>query len=139
MKARIKLVEGVTLMAESDSGHGMVIDGAPDIGGRNLGPRPMEVVLMGLGGCSAMDVLSILSKARQKVTDCNIELTAERAESPPKVFTKIHVRYAVTGHGLEDKHVARAVKLSMEKYCSVTAMLAKTAAITHDYEVIEAS
>ena len=94
---------------------------------------------MGLGSCSAMDVLSILRKARQKVTDCIIELTAERAESPPKVFTKIHVHYALIGYGLEDKHVARAVKLSMEKYCSVTAMLAKTAAITHDYEVIEAS
>jgi putative redox protein len=137
MKARVKLLQGVTLVGESQSGHGVVIDGAPEIGGRNLGVRPMEMVLLGLGGCTAMDVLSILHKARQEVTDFSIDLAAERADSHPKVYTSIHVHYVVKGRGIEEKQVARAVKLSMEKYCSVTAMLAKTAKVTHDYEVVQ--
>jgi putative redox protein len=137
MKARIKLIEGVTLLGESESGHSVVIDGAPEIGGRGLGVRPMEMVLLGLGGCTAMDVLAILQKARQDVADCVIELSAERAESPPRVYTAIHVHYVISGRDVEEKHVARAIKLSMEKYCSVTAMLAKTAEVTHDYELIQ--
>ncbi|MDM8569593.1 OsmC family protein [Thiotrichales bacterium HSG1] len=137
MKTRIKLVENVCLMAESDSGHGVVIDGAEMIGGRNLGVRPMEMLLMGLGGCTAMDVLSILRKQRQDVSDCVIEVEGERGDTYPKVFTKIHVHFIITGHDLKDNHVKRAVNLSAEKYCSVSAMLDKTAEITHDYEVIK--
>jgi putative redox protein len=137
MKARLKLIENVCLLGEADSGHGVVIDGAPEIGGRNLGVRPMEMVLIGLGGCTAMDVLSILKKQRQQVTDFTIELEAQRREEPPKVFTEIHLRYIIKGRDLKDIHVKRAVELSAEKYCSVSAMLEKTAKITHDYEIIE--
>ena len=138
MKARIKLVEGITFIAESGSGHGVVIDAAPDIGGKNLGPRPMELVLMGTGACSAIDVVHILRKARQPITDCVVEVDAERAAQDPKVFTKIHLHYIVTGKGLAQPQVERAIKLSKEKYCSATIMLAATAAITFDYEVREA-
>ena len=138
MKARIKLVEGLTFIAESGSGHGVVIDAAPDIGGKNLGARPMELVLMGTGACSAIDVVHILRKARQPITDCVVEIDAERADEDPKVFTKIHLHYVVTGKGLAQTHVERAIKLSKEKYCSATIMLAATAAITFDYEVREA-
>ena len=137
MKARLKLIENVCLLGEADSGHGVVIDGAPEIGGNNLGVRPMEMVLIGLGGCTAMDVLSILKKQRQQVTDFTIELEAQRREEPPKVFTEIHLRYIIKGRDLKDTHVKRAVELSAEKYCSVSAMLEKTAKITHDYEIIE--
>jgi putative redox protein len=107
MKTRIKLIENVCLLAEAESGHGVVIDGAPAIGGRNLGVRPMEMVLMGLGGCTAMDVLSILKKQRQQVTDCVIEVQAERREEEPKVFTQIHLHYIITGHDLKENHVKR--------------------------------
>ena len=138
MKARIKLVEGITFVAESGSGHGVVIDAAPDIGGKNLGARPMELVLMGTGACSAIDVVHILRKARQPITDCVVELDAERAAEDPKVFTRIHLHYIVTGTGLAQAQVERAIKLSKEKYCSATIMLATTAAITFDYEVREA-
>lgn len=137
MKARLKLIENVCLLGEADSGHGVIIDGALEIGGRNLGVRPMEMVLIGLGGCTAMDVLSILKKQRQQVTDLVIELEAQRREEPPKVFTEIHLRYIIKGHNLKNTHVKRAVELSAEKYCSVSAMLEKTATITHDYEIIE--
>jgi putative redox protein len=136
MKTRIKLIENVCLLAEAESGHGVVIDGAPAIGGRNLGVRPMEMVLMGLGGCTAMDVLSILKKQRQQVTDCVIEVQAERREEEPKVFTQIHLHYIITGHDLKENHVKRAVELSAEKYCSVSAMLSKTAQLSYDYEII---
>ncbi len=136
MKARIKLVENVCLLSESESGHGIVIDGAPDIGGRNLGVRPMEMVLMGLGGCTAMDVLSILKKQRQNITDFAIEIEAQRREDPPKVFTDIQIRYIITGRDLKETHVKRAIELSAEKYCSVSAMLEKTAKITHDYSIV---
>jgi len=139
MKARIKLVEGITFVAESGSGHGVVVDGAPDIGGRNLGARPMELVLMGTGACSAIDVVHILRKARQDVTDCVVDLEAERAQTDPKVFTRIHVRYVVTGRNLAQAQVDRAVKLSKEKYCSATIMLAKSAEISFEIEVREAS
>jgi len=137
MKARVKWVEGMAFMAESASGHAMVMDGAPDIGGRNLGPRPMEMVLMGAGGCTSIDVVMILQKSRQDVTDCQVELTAERAEDHPKVFTRIHFHFIVKGRKLKPEVVERAINLSAEKYCSATIMLAKTAAITHDYEIIE--
>ncbi|WP_298218486.1 OsmC family protein [Halothiobacillus sp.] len=136
MKARVKWVEGMAFMAESDSGHGIMLDGSPDIGGRNLGARPMEMVLMGLGGCTAIDVMVILGKQRQPVEDCWIELDAERADvAAPKVFTKIHVHYVVKGSGLDPKQVERAVKLSAEKYCSVSAMLKNSVDITYDFEI----
>ncbi len=137
MKTRIKLVENVCLVAESASGHGVVIDGSEVIGGRNLGVRPMEMLLMGLGGCTAMDVLSILRKQRQDVTDCVIEVEGERGDEHPKIFTKIHVHFIITGNNLKESSVKRAVDLSAEKYCSVSAMLDKAAEITHDYEVVE--
>ena len=137
MKARVQLVEGMTFVAESGSGHAVVLDASPDIGGRNLGARPMEMVLMGTGACSAIDVVHILRKARQGVTGCVVELEAERASQDPKVFTRIHFRFVVTGRGLADAQVERAVRLSKEKYCSATAKLAKTAQITTDYEIRE--
>lgn len=137
MDVRVKLVESVTWVASADSGHGVVMDGSPAIGGRNLGMRPMEMVLAGLGGCTAMDVMSILRKSRQDVTDCVIEVAAERAETVPKVFTKIHIHYIVTGNGLRPGAVERAVKLSADTYCSVSKMLGATVAITHDFEVIQ--
>lgn len=137
MKARIKWVEKVTFLAESGSGHAVVLDGAPDDGGRNLGVRPMEMLLMGLGGCSAFDVVLILRKGREKVSDCVVELEAERAETDPKVFTRIHMHYKVAGRELAPAKVERAIKLSAEKYCSASAIMAKTAVITHDWEVIE--
>ena len=135
MKARVQLVEGMTFVAESGSGHAIVIDAAPDVGGRNLGARPMEVVLMGTGACSAIDVVHILRKARQPIAGCVVELDAERAPEDPKVFTRIHFHYVVTGNGLAPAQVERAIKLSKEKYCSATAMMLKTAAITSDFEV----
>lgn len=138
MKARIKLVEGITFVAESGSGHGIVVDAAPDVGGKNLGPRPMELVLMGTGACSAIDVVHILRKARQPITDCVLEVAAERAAEDPKVFTSIHLHYVVTGKGLAQSQVERAIKLSKEKYCSATIMLAASATITFDYEIREA-
>ena len=137
MKARIKLSEGVTFVAESGSGHAIVVDGSPDAGGRDLGPRPMELVLMGTGACSAIDVVLILRKARQAIEDCVVELDAERAESEPKVFTRIRMHYVVTGKGLNPVQVERAIKLSKDKYCSASAMLAKTAEITADFEIVE--
>ncbi len=138
MKARIKLVEGITFVAESGSGHAIVVDAAPDVGGRNLGARPMELVLMGTGACSAIDVVHILRKARQPIADCVVELEAERAAEDPKIFTRIHLHYIVTGKGLAVPQVERAIKLSKEKYCSATIMLAAMAQITFDFEVREA-
>ncbi len=138
MKARIKWLEGVSFVAQSGSGHSVVMDGPPDDGGRNLGVRPMEMLLMGMGGCTAFDVMLILRRSRQAVTDCVVELSAERVEEPPKVFSKIHAHFIVTGNGLSEKHVRRAVELSAEKYCSASIMLGKTAEITHDFEIVEA-
>jgi len=137
MKARIKFIENVSFLAESGTGHAMVIDGAPAEGGRNLGPRPLELLLMGLGSCTAFDVVLILRKGREEVTDCVIEVEAERAATDPKVFTRIHMHYRVTGRGLAPAKVERAIALSAEKYCSASAMLSKTATITHDWEVVE--
>jgi putative redox protein len=135
MKARVKWVEAVTFVGESASGHAVVMDGPPESGGRNLGIRPMEMLLLGMGGCTAFDVVTILKKARQPVTDCVVEMQAERADTDPKVFTRIHVHFVVTGNGLSDKQVGRAVELSAEKYCSASIMLGKAAEISHDYEV----
>ena len=137
MKARIQLVEGMTFVAESGSGHAIVVDAAPDVGGRELGPRPMELVLMGTGACSAIDVVHILRKARQDVRGCVVELQSERAAEDPKVFTRIHLHYVVSGKGLAAAQVERAIKLSKEKYCSATIMLAATAEISWDYELRE--
>lgn len=125
-------------MAESGSGHAMVMDGAPEYGGRNLGARPMEMLLLGMGGCASFDVVLILTRSRQQITDCVAELEAERAAEEPKVFTRIHVHFIVTGKDLDEKRVARAIRLSAEKYCSASIMLGKTAEITHDYEIREA-
>lgn len=138
MKARIKWVEDVTFMGESGSGHCVVMDGPPEDGGQDRGVRPMEMLLLGLGGCTAFDVVHILKKARQPVSDCVVELEADRHSEPPKVFTRIHVHYRVTGRGLKEAQVKRAVALSTDKYCSASIMLGKTAEISHDYEVLEA-
>jgi putative redox protein len=137
MKARVQLVEGMTFVAESGSGHAVVVDAAPDVGGKNLGARPMELVLMGTGACSAIDVVHILRKSRQAVTGCVIELDSERAAEDPKVFTRIHLHYIVSGKGLAAAQVERAIKLSKEKYCSATIMLAQMAQVTFDYEIRE--
>lgn len=138
MKARIKLTEGMTFVGESGSGHAIVIDASPDVGGRDLGARPMELVLIGTGACSAIDVVLILRRSRQEVVDCVVELDADRATEDPKVFTRIHFHFLVTGKALSPSHVERAIRLSKEKYCSATAMLAKSAEITSDYEIREA-
>jgi putative redox protein len=138
MKARIKWVQDATFVGESGSGHALVMDGPPEHGGRNLGVRPMELLLLGMGGCTAFDVVHILKKSRQPVTDCEAELEAQRAAEDPKVFTAIHVHFIVTGRGLSEKPVARAVELSAQKYCSASIMLGKTAKISHDYEIREA-
>ena len=138
MKARVKWVQDATFIGESASGHAVVMDGPPENGGRNLGVRPMEMLLLGMGGCTAFDVVHILQRARQPVLDCIVEMDAERAEEAPKVFTRIHVHFIVTGRGLAEKQVERAVALSAEKYCSASIMLGKSATITHDFEVVEA-
>jgi putative redox protein len=135
MQVRIKWIEDVAFMGESETGHAVVMDGAPENGGRNIGMRPMEMLLIGMGGCTSFDVVTILKKSRQAVTDCVAEITAERAADVPKVFTKIHVHFVVTGRDLNDKQVQRAVSLSAEKYCSASIMLSKSVVITHDYEI----
>jgi putative redox protein len=136
MKARVVWVEGTAMMGESGSGHAVVMDGPPDHGGRNLGVRPMEMLLLGMGGCTEFDVLAILKKARQPISGCVVELEAERAVEDPKVFTRIHAHFIVTGKDLSEKHVARAISLSADKYCSASIMLGATAEITHDYEIV---
>ena len=137
MKARVKWVEDVCFMGETESGHAVIMDASPDIGGRNLGMRPMEMLLIGMGGCSSIDVVTILKKSRQPITDCVAEITAERAGEIPKVFTKIHVHFVVTGKGLNPVQVERAVNLSAEKYCSASIMLGKAAQMSHDFEIVE--
>lgn len=136
MKARVKWVENTLFVGESGSGHAVVMDGPPEGGGRNLGIRPMEMLLVGMGGCTAYDVVHILRKGRQPIEDCEVILEAERAEADPKVFTRIHAHFVVTGSGLSEAQVKRAVELSAEKYCSASIMLGKTAEITHDYEIL---
>jgi putative redox protein len=137
MKARIKWVEQVSFLGETESGHAVLMDGSPAAGGRNLGPRPMEMLLLGAGGCTSFDVISILKKSRQAVSDCYVELEAERAETDPKVFTRIHMHFVVTGKDIKPETVEKAIKLSAEKYCSASIMLGQTAEITHDFEVIQ--
>lgn len=137
MKARIKWVEGMAFLGESGSGHAVVMDGPPEAGGRNLGVRPMEMLLLGMGGCTTFDVVHILKKGRQDVRDCEVFLEADRAETDPKVFTRIHVHFVVKGRGLKPEAVQRAIELSAERYCSASIMLGKTAEITHDYEIVE--
>ncbi len=136
MKARIKWVQDAMFLGESGSGHAIVMDGPEEHGGRNLGCRPMETLLMGMGGCAAFDVVHILRKSRQKVTNCVAEIMAERADEVPSVFTKIHLHFLVSGTDLKEKQVQRAVELSAEKYCSASIMLGKAGVeITHSYEV----
>ncbi|HSG90443.1 MAG TPA: OsmC family protein [Pseudomonadales bacterium] len=138
MQALIKWVDGAMFIGESGSGHAVVMDGPPDHGGRNLGVRPMEMVLLGLGGCTSFDVMDILRKSRQDVTGCETRLEAERADTVPSVFTRIHVHFTVRGNGLNPKQVARAVQLSAEKYCSASLMLERGGVeITHDHEIID--
>ncbi|OGS90269.1 MAG: peroxiredoxin [Gallionellales bacterium GWA2_60_18] len=137
MKARVKWVEQVSFLGETESGHAVLMDGAPAVGGRNLGPRPMEMLLLGAGGCTSFDVISILKKGRQDVSDCYVELEAERAETDPKVFTNIHLHFVVTGKDIKPEAVEKAIKLSAEKYCSASIMLGATAKMTHDFEVIQ--
>jgi len=137
MKARIKWVDGMTFIGESESGHAVVMDASPEVGGRNLGPRPMEMLLLGTGGCSSIDVMMILKKSRQAVSDCYVEMSAERAETDPKVFTKIHMHFVVKGKDIKPEAVEKAVKLSAEKYCSASIMLGATAEMTHDFEVVQ--
>lgn len=138
MKARVKWVENALFMGESGSGHTVVMDGPPESGGNNLGVRPMELLLIGMGGCASFDVVHILRKGRHDVRHCEAFLEAERAETDPKVFTRVHLRFVVSGKGLSQASVERAVRLSAEKYCSASIMLGKTAAITHDFELVEA-
>jgi len=139
LQARIKWAENAAFIGESGSGHAVVIDGPQDIGGRNLGPRPMEMMLLSVGSCSAVDVVHILKKARQDITDVVVDVKSKRADTDPKVFTDIHLHFVVTGRGLSENHVKRAVELSAEKYCSASIMLAKGGVkVTHDYEIVAA-
>ena len=138
MKTRVTWLEDMTYVARSPSGHAVVMDGPPELGGQDLGPRPMEMLLMGMGGCTAIDVVNILRKARQDLRDCEVQLEAERANSDPKVFTTIHVHFILTGKNLNARHAERAIQLSAEKYCSASIMLGKTAQITHTFEIREA-
>jgi len=139
MKSTVRWEGEAKFRATSASGHELLMDGPPDIGGVNAGPRPMETLLMGIGGCSSVDVVYILKKARQDVTACVAELTAERAPEPPQVFTRLHLHFVVTGRGLKENQVKRAVELSAEKYCSASIMVARSGAeVTHSYEIREA-
>jgi len=139
LKARIKWVENALFLGESGSGHAVVMDGPPESGGKNLGVRPMEMLLIGMGGCASFDVVHILRKGRHDVRHCEALLEADRADTDPKVFTRIHLHFVVTGKGLTEAVVERAVRLSAEKYCSASIMLGKTATVTHDFELIEAA
>lgn len=136
MKANIAWQEGVSFLGQVGSGHSVLMDGAPEAGGKNLGPRPMEMILLGLGGCTAFDVVHILRKGRQAITGCQVEMDAQRATEDPKVFTRIHLHFIITGKDLDSRQVERAINLSAEKYCSASMMLKATVDITHDYEII---
>ncbi|HYJ19805.1 MAG TPA: OsmC family protein [Burkholderiales bacterium] len=137
MKVRIKWIENVAFVGETGSNHAIVMDGAPEGGGRNIGPRPMETVLAGTGGCAAYDVVAILRKARQDITDCVVDVEADRAAEDPKVFTRIHFHFTIKGRNIKREHIERAIHLSADKYCSASIMLGKTAQISHDYEIVE--
>lgn len=136
MKANVRWIEEMLMVGESGSGHAVVLDGPPEQGGRNLGIRPMELLLIGMGACSEVDVMHILKRGRQQVTGCQVELSAERAETEPRVFTRIHAHFRLSGEGLDERRVARAISLSAEKYCSAAIMLGATATITHDFEIV---
>ncbi len=138
MECTVRWHEGMSFIAETGSGHMVPMDGSPAAGGRDLAPRPMELLLAGAGGCTSFDIVMILKKGRQDVRGCEVKLTAERAEEDPKVFTKINLHFVVTGKGLKPEAVERAVNLSAEKYCSASIMLGKTAEMTHTFEVVEA-
>jgi len=136
MQAVVKWVDGVMFLGESGSGHTVTMDGAPDQGGRNMGARPMEMFLLGLGGCASFDVISMLKKGRQQVVDCRVEIEAERKDEIPAVFSKIHIKFIVSGHQLKESQVQRAVQLSAEKYCSASIMLeAAGVELTHSYKI----
>lgn len=137
MKARVKWLDNMSFIGESGSGHSVVMDGPPEAGGRDLGVRPMEMLLLGMGGCASFDVVSILKKTRQDVTDCEAHLSAERADTEPKVFTAINMHFVVKGNDLSEAKVEKAVALSAEKYCSASIMLGKTAKITHSFEITQ--
>ncbi len=137
MKARIKWVEDLQFVGESGTGHTIVMDGPEKLGGHGTGMRPMELLLLGMGGCTSFDMVQMLKKGRQDIRDCVVEIDSERSDEIPKVFTKIHVRYTITGKNVKEAQVKRAVELSTEKYCSASLMLAKTAEITHEYEIID--
>jgi len=135
METTVRWLSPMGFVAETGSGHALVLDGAEEFGGRNLGPRPMEMLLAGLGGCTNFDVMLMLKKSRQNITACDVKVTAERADNEPKVFTRIHVHFTVSGHEVDEKKVKRAIDLSAEKYCSASIMLGATAEITHDFEI----
>jgi len=137
MEARVKWLDNMSFVGESGSGHSVVMDASPDVGGRDLGARPMELLLLGLGGCAAIDVVMILQRSRQDIKDCTVQISAERVDTEPKVFKKIHMHFVVEGNNLAEKRVERAIDLSAEKYCSASLMLGKTAEITHGFEVLE--
>ena len=137
MKCRVKWLDHMTFVGESGSGHAVVMDGAPEHGGRDLGIRPMEMLLLGVGGCTAFDVVSILKKSRQAIVDCEVMVDSERAEEVPKVFTRIHIHFIISGNNLDPSKVENAVSLSADKYCSASKMLEKAAQITHDFEIVE--
>jgi putative redox protein len=138
LKASVKWVDGAAMVGESSSGHAVVLDGPPDHGGRNIGMRPMEMLLISVGACSSVDVMGILQKARQDVIDCEVKLEAERAETVPAVFTKIHMHFVVKGRSIKESHVKRAVDLSAEKYCSASIMMGRAGVVmTHSYEIVE--
>lgn len=136
MEIQLKWAGNAAFIGKTSSGHTVVMDGPAEGGGRNLGPRPMEMLILGMGACSTYDVVSILKKSRQEITDCEIKITSRRADSDPKIFTDIHIHFIVSGTRLKEKQVERAIKLSAEKYCSASIMLGATANITHDFEII---
>jgi putative redox protein len=137
MNTTVRWIDGMMMVGESASGHAIVMDGPEDLGGKNLGVRPMEMLLLGMGGCTTVDVVSTLKKMRELVTDCRVEISAERAEEHPKVFTKIHLHFMVKGENLNEKKISKAVSLSADKYCSASIMLGKMASITHDFSIDE--
>ncbi len=137
MNTTVKWIDGMMMVGESASGHAIVMDGPEELGGKNLGVRPMEMLLLGMGGCTTVDVVSTLKKMRENVQDCRVEISAKRADEHPKVFTAIHLHFIVEGDNLNDKKITKAVSLSADKYCSASIMLAKTATVTHDFEVIQ--
>ena len=135
MKTTVKWIDGMMMVGESASGHAIVMDGPEEMGGNNLGVRPMEMLLLGMGGCTTVDVVSTLKKMRENVSNCRVEISAERADEHPKVFTDIHMHFVIEGENLNEKKIAKAVSLSADKYCSASIMLGKTATVTHDFSI----